>query len=314
MKTLTNRCSTHSSNQFFCGVKYSVFFLFLVFSVSSKAQMLDNRLGYAFTDKPFFNVDFIRVNGIKEIHGQFTYKKPGEVMRATEYYYVYGFDENGRLSFSYETKKDDGTIDTVWNYYAYTANGILIEHKKTNSQGFNVVVYKYDEKDRVIRESHFREYRDSNDVQQRLLFNEETIEYKDYENQEQRIYSNSYGLPYKKEIWYYNELGYLTELEQQLLMTSRVIQTKYSYNDKGLLEKMDVVKDRAPYPEETTKFTYYENGDLESREYSKEEVPITRHEMIYDEKSKLLVYVLTKDVSTNFIMILGFKDYRFFSR
>ena len=69
--------------------------------------MLDNRLGYAFTDKPFFNVDFIRVNGIKEIHGQFTYKKPGEVMRTTEYYYVYGFDQNGRLSFSYETKKDD---------------------------------------------------------------------------------------------------------------------------------------------------------------------------------------------------------------
>jgi len=40
---------------------------------------------------------------------------------------------------------------------------------------------------------------------------------------------------------------------------------------------------------------------------------ITEFEMIYNEKSKLLSYVLTRDVSTNFIMILGFKDYEFFN-
>ena len=95
------------------------FAVLLLIPFHSFSQMLDNREGNAFTDKPFFNSEFVRINKVKELKGEFTYKKPGDIMRVTEYNYVYSFDDVGRLVASYETRKDDGTKDTTWNKYNY---------------------------------------------------------------------------------------------------------------------------------------------------------------------------------------------------
>jgi len=39
---------------------------------------------------------------------------------------------------------------------------------------------------------------------------------------------------------------------------------------------------------------------------------MTEFEIIYNEKSRLLKYVLTRDVTSNFLMILDFKEYFFY--
>lgn len=274
--------------------------------------MLDNREGNAFTDRPFFNQDFIRDNRIHKLNGMFTYKKPGEVMRQTEYKYVYEFDSLGRLVSSFETRKDDGTQDTTWNKYFYSEKGEMIEHKKGDGKGFTSTTFEFDEEGRIIRKSNVREYLDSLGQIQRTVLNSESMSYQQYDNQFKRTVYNSYGLPYMEEIFRYNEIGYLIEREERLIMTSTVTTYKYDYTNNGYIASIAGYRYGEDIPVEETKFVYDVHGNLLDKHIYRAGQYITEFEMLYNDKSKLLTYVLTRDVATNFIMILGFKDYEFF--
>lgn len=295
----------------FYTVKGAVIFLFVCCN-AVWGQMLDNRLGTAFTDKPFFSQEFIKENRIKTLNGLFTYKKPGEMMRSTEYKYVYEFDSLGRYISSYETRKDDGTTDTTWNKYYYSDKDLLIEHKKGDGKGFTSTTYEYDDKNRVTRESFVREYIDSLGVSQRTILNSESMIYEDFDHQTKKTVFNSYGLPYLQEFSNYNELGYLVERVQRLIMTSTVTTYKYEYSNKGYIASIKAFETGNDIPVEETQFVYDDHGNLLAKHYYRNGVYITEIEMLYNEKSKLLTYVLTRDAATNFIMILGFKDYKFF--
>lgn len=274
--------------------------------------MLDNRQGLAFTDKPFFDTEFIRINNVKTLNGRFTYKKAGDIMRNTEYAYVYSFDSLGRLISSFETRKDDGTIDTTWNIYLYNQQNLVTEHKRGDGNGFTSSLYTYDDKLRVTSENFVREYLDSLGLIQRTILNAETMKYEEYNGQTKKTVYNSYGLPYLQENSYYNEMGYLVERSERLMMTSRTSKITYEYNEKGLISSIKTIIGDAEIPSEETKFLYDEHGNLQDKHYYREGIFITEIEMIYNDRSMLLTYVLTRDVATNFIMILNFKEYDFF--
>lgn len=275
--------------------------------------MLDNRNGSAFTDKPFFNVDFIRENKVHKLNGKFTYKKPGDMMRETQYMYVYEFDSLGRLNTSFETRKDDGTVDTTWNVYVYNERNQLIEHKRGDGKGFTSTGYEYDEKGNQTKESYIREYIDSLGIAQRTVLNSETMKYEYYDLQVKKTVYNNYELPYKYEIIKYNELGYLVEREERLIMTMSVTTIKYTYNDKGYIASISSFEGSNMIPTEEFLYIYDDYGNLLEKHLYRNGVFTTEFEMIYNEKSKLLSYVLTRDVATSFIMILGIKDYEFFN-
>lgn len=274
--------------------------------------MLDNRYGSAFTDKPFFNSDFIRSNKVHKLNGKFTYKKPGDMMRETQYKYVYEFDSLGRLRSSFETRKDDGTIDTTWNVYLYNQENRLIEHKRGDGKGFTSTGYEYDEKGNQTKESYIREYVDSLGNAQRTVLNSESMKYEYYDLQVKKTVYNNYDLPYKYELIKYNELGYLVEREERLIMTMSVTTIKYTYNDKGYIASISSFEGANIIPTEEYLYIYDDFGNLLEKHLYRNGVFTTEFEMIYNEKSKLLSYVLTRDVATNFIMILGLKDYEFF--
>ena len=274
--------------------------------------MLDNRKGAAFTDKPFFNQEFIRENKIHFLNGQFTYKKSGEMMHKTQFHYMYEFDSIGRLISSFETRKDDGTQDTTWNKYFYSNKDLLIEHKKGNGKGFTSSSYEYDDSNNVIKESFVLEYIDSLGLNQRTILNSESMTYAIYDLQTKKTVYNSYGLPYMDEFYYYNEMGYLIEHVQRLKMTSAVLTEKYEYNQKGYISALKKYQEGTELPIEEILYLYDENSNLLDKHLYRNGVFITEIEMIYNEKSKLLSYVLIRDVATQFIMILGFKDYVFY--
>ena len=275
--------------------------------------MLDNRNGSAFTDKPFFNTDFIRSNKVHKLNGKFTYKKPGDMMRETQYKYVYEFDSLGRLSTSFETRKDDGTVDTTWNVYLYNQKNQLIEHKRGDGKGFTSTGYEYDEKGNQTKESYIREYIDSLGNAQRTVLNSESMKYEYYDLQVKKTVYNNYDLPYKYELIKYNELGYLVEREERLIMTMSVTTIKYTYNDKGYIASISSFEGSNTIPTEENLYIYDDFGNLLEKHLYRNGVFTTEFEMIYNDKSKLLSYVLTRDVATNFIMILGLKDYEFFN-
>lgn len=287
-------------------------FLLIVISCSLQAQVLDNRMGDAFTDKPFFNKDFIKENKVKKLNGSFTYKKSGEVMRATEFKYVYEFDREGRLKASYETRTDDGTVDTTWNLYYYNEAGLLEKHRKTDKEGYLTTIYGYDTLGRVISEEIKREI-DSNGIIVRTLnFSKEHLEYQDYPNQTRRTRYNNYNLPYLEESFTYNEEGYLIERIERIKMTSTVYTYLHEYNEKGLLSAIRKMSNRENGFMEEWLFEYDEYGNLIEKHINKNGIFTTDIQIIYNSKSKLVSSVITRQVSTNFMLILRFLDYEFF--
>jgi len=275
--------------------------------------MLDNRSGNAFSEKPFFDREFIARNKISKLQGQFTYKKPGEVMRATQYKYVYSFDNLGRLIASFETRKDDGTTDTTWNKYTYTNDHLLAEHWKGDKKGYNGVRYTYDDRNRVVREDYMSSYRDSLGKSHQTIINSEQMTYQDGDHQEKKTYLNSYGLPYMEEVAIWNNLGYLTERTKYYLMTSAQTKLVYEYSDKGYLASIKNYENGAQELIEEIKFEYDEYGSLKEKQLHKKGKYITETEILYNDKSHLLTYVVTRDVATNYMMILGFKEYAYFN-
>ncbi|MFT5777549.1 MAG: YD repeat-containing protein [Crocinitomicaceae bacterium] len=288
-----------------------VIFFFLI-GTSVFGQVLDNRLGEAFTDRPFFNEDFVRTNKLKRLYGTYTYKSKGQSMQETEYKYVYEFDKQGHLTSTFETRTDDGTKDTVWNIYKYDKFNNLASHRKTDLDGYSTVLYRSDSLGRVVEEEFIREIDSSRRIVRTISFNKERIEYTNYDNQEKRTRYNNYDLPYLDEFYNYNELGYLVERIERIKMTSTVYTYKYAYNREGKLASIIKTSNQKEGNLEELKFKYDELGNLIEKHVYKNGEFVTDIQIIYNSKTKLLSAVLTRQVSTDFILILRFQEYDFF--
>lgn len=59
--------------------------------------MIYNLEGNAFTDLPYFDVNFIRINKIKSVSGNYSIKKDGDMIRNTKDIFEYKFDSLGYL-------------------------------------------------------------------------------------------------------------------------------------------------------------------------------------------------------------------------
>lgn len=296
---------------FLCKMKVGLIF-FLGFFVSAYAQVLDNREGEAFTDKPFFNESFIKENKLKNLVGSYVYKKTGETMKTTSFKYVYNFDREGHLSSTYETNTSDGTKDTVWNIYEYNDEHLLITHRKTDLDGFTTVHYTYDDQGRVITEEYKRDIDSLGKIVRSLSFNKERIEYSNYGDQTKLTRFNNYGLPYLDEFVRYDSIGYLVEKTERIRMTSTTYTNTFSYNEQGKLASIQKTSNRKDGIIEEFKFRYDELGNLIEKHVFKDGVFTTDIQIIYNSKSKLLATVITKQVSTGFMMILRFQDYDFY--
>lgn len=307
-------CSSRYHFCFLCIVKI-IISLFLFFAFTGTAQVLDNRNGSAFTDKPFFNEDFIRQNKLKQLSGYYVLKKKGEVMKKTKYKYVYDFDQYGHLVSTYETMPMDGTKDTIWTLYDYDENNHLALMRKTDKEGYAAVYYTYDSIGRVITEEYKREIgvEGSDLISRSLSFNKERFEYFTFDKQLKRSRFNNYDLPYLDEFFNYNDLGYLVERVERVKMTSDIYTYSYEYNEKGLLSAIRKGSNKKDiYLEELT-FKYDDLGNLIEKHIYKHGVFTTDIQIIYNSKSKLISSIITKQVSTGYLMILRFDGVEFYN-
>lgn len=293
-------------------MKFLIAILVFIGNIVCYAQVLDNSKGEAFTNKPFFNQTFISNNKIKTIKGRFNYIKTGQAMYQTEYYYAYNFNRNGQLISTFETRKDDGTVDTTWNEYVYNTEGTLVEHKQGTSTGKSNTIYRLDDKKRVVSEEYLTESIDSTGKKTVVLVNSESITYEDFGLQLKRTISNSYGLPYKTEMIYMDENGYLLEREERFTRTSNFIKQLYTYNEKGLLASIKTIQKGSEEPIEEEKYTYDNYGNLIEKHLYKNGVYTTETQIIYNEKSKLMSSVIIREVKTDFLMIIRFGEYEYY--
>ncbi len=301
---------------FFCTVRYLIIWMML-FPLAGTAQLLDNSKGTAFSEIPFFNETFIANNRIKSIHGSYTYKKMDDVMRETNYVSVYEFDRKGHLSQSYETQKGSGKTDTLVLFYGYDSRGNLEFVRKKDLKGFWSTHYHYDSLNRKIREEYRRDIDTAGTLlvpsfERSMILNFETMSYKNSKDQQTMTVMNNYGFPYLDEKSDYDENGYLISKEAKLKMTSQITTTSYRYTEKGWISKITTVSASNPNSNQEILFRYDDRGNLIEKHVFKNGVFITDIQVIYNDKTGLISYILTRDVATSFISILKFDDYDYY--
>lgn len=233
-------------------------------------------------------------------------------MYQTEYYYAYNFNRIGQLVSTFETRKDDGTADTTWNEYIYDALGSLVEHKQGSRQGKSSTIYRLDEKKRVVSEEYLTESIDSSGQKTVVLVNSETMAYEDFGLQLKKTVSNSYGLPYKTEMTYFDENGYLLEREERFSRTSNFNKQLYTYNEKGLLTSITKFQKGSAEPVEEERYQYDQYGNLTEKHFYKNGVFTTDTQIVYNEKTKLMTAVIIREVKTDFLMVIRFGEYEYF--
>ena len=293
--------------------------VFYLLGFASWGQMLNNKTGEAFTDRPFFNTEVIRQNKIKTIQGKFTVKKVNDVLRDTELERKYYFDTEGRIIKTYETIQAEVGKDTIVTYWEYDKDGNVKVIRTADQYGFYATHYTYDTLHRVIREE-FR--RNLNQNKNRIRFelgdefvvSFETSRYENYSGQEKRVFYNSYDQPYKEEISYFDEDGFIIEKMDRLRRTSGIKRTNYYYNDKGWLDSLQISSNQTGSSLRVFTYEYDNFGNLISQQYFKNGAHTTEFQVIYHRETALLNYILTREISTNYITILSLDNYSFYDK
>jgi len=276
-------------------------------------QLLDNTEGQAFSDYPFFNTKFIRTTKIKEIRGTYTFKKQDDIMRKTDYVYVFSFDSLGNLVQHYETAKGDVVNDTTVRFYTYDGMNRLLSLRSSEHSGFMTVYYTYDENGRVVKEETWRDIDTLHsilkpNIERSLPWNTETMSYDDYGGQLKKKVYNSDGNQYIEITRYKDSLGLLTQINELYTFTRDQYNTYFTYGNRGRVENIKTVHNIDSIPLTEMQFTYDNYGNLSSKRYYKNGVFTTEYQIIYSEKTGLLSSVLIREVSSNFISMIRFSE------
>lgn len=285
--------------------------------MSLYGQMLDNSKGEAFTNQPYFNETFIKNNKIKRISGAFTLKKAGDIMRKSKLKRSYMFNENGQLYLTYETTQTASGKDTLVTYYDYDTKNRLITTRSRDQYGFYATHFSFDDEDRVIRKEQRRSSNSTEnplnfELSQEFIVNFETASYQQFDNQLKKTVYNSYDIPYKEVIYYYDEDKVLIEEVERLKRTSATISKKYYYNDFGYIDSLVIHSPRSRIKKKKYTYTYDNHQNLTSKKYYKDDAYTTEHQVIYDPKTTLLKYILTREVATDYITILDIEGVKYY--
>lgn len=238
--------------------------------------------------------------------------RTGKGLVPMKYFSSYHFDDEGHLDYTYETRPDDGSEDTSWNYYYYNEDNLLTLHRSTEKEGLLAVHYTYDSLNRIVEEEYKRDIDSNGQIVRSLSFNKERIAYFDYDKQIKRTRYNNYDLPYLDEFFNYNELGYLVERIERIKMTSTVYTYKYEYNEVGKLAAIRKISNRSDVPVEEMEYSYDELGNLKEKLIYRNGVLKTNIQIIYSKKTNLLESVITTEEATGFMMVCRYKDYKFY--
>lgn len=284
---------------------------------AQSAQMLDNKEGDALLDSPFFNQDNVRKNKIKSIRGYYQFKKINDRIRSSGLIYGCDFDTLGRLTKTFETRSFLGEVDTIVKYYEYNQLGQLAVFRKYAAESYYAEVYSYDSQNRLVRIDYRKDINKvSNPLQflldKQFLVSFETISHEQFENQEKRTHFNNFGLPFQYVFRYYNDLGYLTEVNEQMAVSDGQRKTTFTYNSRGLIEEKRHISTVMGNSSFRIKYFYDEIGNLLSSELYRSGELISEHQVIYNSKTGLISSVLKKQVDTQLINILNFDTYAYY--
>jgi len=278
------------------------------------AQMIVNQNGEVFENKPFFNKDFIRKNGIKFIRGNYSTKFDMDVIRPNDDRFVYEFDKLGQLYRQYKIHLNDTLVST----YQYDYKGNILVHKESNRVGYYEYRYTYDEKSRITSLEVRRDYaaqqnKLSFDLDQTKIVSKETYEYESLEGNDYKLKAyNAAGRIYKVQFFYHNEDGQLIKMESALHNGRSRTKTSYSYNSTGQLISVKELSGKGFSIEEEKLFEYDEKGRLSAKKIYRNKKLQNEDQIVYQDDADKLRAIISRGDEKNKLTILKFDEYRFY--
>jgi len=289
---------------------------FLVYSFTAKGQLINNNLGKAFEEQPFFNAKEIKQKKIKEIRCMYYEKKTGDIMRNLNKKSIYYFNEKGNLIHVLEIEGRGGKADTAYFEYKYTPKGLVKLFRKGNKPDFTSILYTYDTEGHVIKEELFQDillnkHLVNAEFKQDSLINYETMRYKSYTHQLKKIVYNSYGAPYLDHITFTNAEGQIIGIDKKLKMTSEINEVKYYYNANNQVDSIVKFSSLSPKETESIHFKYdVKNNIIDKKSYINKKL-IYRTEFLYNAKTGVLSSIIKQEVSNNLLSITRFETIYF---
>ena len=285
---------------------------FLVYSFTAKGQLINNNLGKAFEEQPFFLPKEIKLKKVKEIRCTYFVKKTGDIMRDMDKQSVYYFNEKGYLSNVFEIQDPGLNADTAYFEYKYSPKGLLKTLRKNNYVGFTSTNYSYDSTGQIIKEEYYRDIALNRDLanavfKQDSLMDYETMRYKTYPNQRKKIVYNSYGNPYLDFITYTNAKGQIIEIDKKLKMTSEINETKYYYTILNQIDSLVNFSSLSPNETESIHFKYDTKQNLISKKSYTNKKLLYSTEYLYNKKTGVLSSIIQQEVATNLLSITRFE-------
>ena len=284
----------------------------LVYSFTAKGQLINNNLGKAFEEQPFFNAKEIKQKKIKEIRCTFYEKKTGDIMRNLNKKSNYYFNDKGYLINVFEIEGLGKKADTTYYEYKYSPKGLLKLFRKSNKSNFSSTIYSYDTIGHIIKEELYHDILLNKNLlnpyfKQDSLIDYETMRYKSYTNQLKKIVYNSYGTPYLDIITFTNPEGQIIEIDKKMKMTSEINETKYYYNSINQLDSLVKFSSLNPIETESRNFKYDDKKNITSKKSYTSKKLIYNTEYLYNKKTGVLSSIIQQEVATNLLSITRFE-------
>ena len=295
-------------------MRYTFLIFSFIFSLtfSARSQLINNNLGKAFEEQPYFNAKEIKIKKVKEIRCTYFQKKTGDIMRDLNKQSIYYFNEKGYLATVFEIQSPGSNADTSYFQYLYSPKGMLRTLRKNNYNGFTSTNYSYDSIGQITKEEYYRDLVINRDLtsplfKQDSLMDYETIRYKNYPNQKKKIVYNSYGNPYIDYITYTNAKGQIIEIAKKLKMTSEINETKYFYNSSNQVDSIVKFSSLNPKETESVYFKYdAKNNIIDKKSYINKKL-IYHTEFLYNAKTGVLSSMIKQEIATNLLSITRFE-------
>ena len=297
---------------------FQILCFILVITFKVKGQLINNNLGRAFEEQPFFNAKEIKQKKIKEIRCAYFEKKTGELMKTIGRSVLYRFSSVGTVISSLDISKTDQLNDSIYNHYDYLPNGDLRVHRIKTVKDFRATFYFYDALHNIIRIEHYYDKILNRNFEyprfdRGLLIDFETIRYKDSPNQRKKIVYNSIGNPYLDIVTFTNTKGQLSEISKKFKVSSVVDQTKYFYNSQKVMDSILNFQSASPLKSSAIKLIYDSRKLLVAKKLYKVKKLVTNIEYIYSSALNTLSSIIIQDLITNNLIIIRF-EYTYFDK
>jgi YD repeat-containing protein len=291
-------------------VKVYLLFLWIFCAVGLRAQFILNQEGQAFGNTPFFNDSIIAAQHIHTIAGFYTYKKGAEAFKPSPDTFRYTFNQNGQLIASMEILQKGASKDSIFHHYGYFENGQLRFHRYAAYGGAISEHFAYDSLARLMSIALHRDVYDhrKDTLLSSVKMRTETLRYHTDKPQNFTRYNN-YQKPYLEVSKDFDAENYLRSITTYYRISQNSENTKFSYNQTGLLANKASFTDTAQVAHNEWRYRYDQWGNLIEMHRCENGIFLTDYQIVYDYKTGFLGSLIIKDVRTEQLSILRFTNY-----